>query len=324
MRVNSIDGHSNGRRKVPRYKRLLWLVIFLLLLLFPLLKPQGYYYRTLSMMFLWMGLSSAWNITSGFAGYIDFGAVAFFGIGNYATALLMTKGGLPFFLSVLISGMLSSMIAAFIGRYTMKLRGAYFGIATLAFAEAVKQIVLEFDRTFKVTLFEGSHGITLPIAHDDTFFYYTFLGILFLIVLTAFFIDRNKFGYALKAIKEAEASAELAGVNTRRYKVASYALSASLIGILGGVNAYWLTYISPIDVFNVIHTIHMIVMTLFGGIGTVFGPVLGASVISLANELIGARLLYTYLLMLGAILLVVVLFLPRGVIGLISLKRFNR
>ena len=307
-----------------RHKRLLWPLIFILLLLFPLLKPQGYYFRMFSMMFLWMGLSSAWNITSGFAGYIDFGAVAYFGIGNYATALLMTKAGLPFTLSVLISGILSSFIAMFIGRYTMRLRGAYFGIATLAFAEAVKQIVLEFDRTFKVTLFEGSHGITLPIAHDDRFFYYIFLGILFFIVLTAFLIDRNKFGYALKAIKEAEGSAELAGVNTRRYKVASYALSASLIGILGGVNAYWLTYISPLDVFSVIHTIHMIVMALFGGIGTVFGPVLGACVISLANELIGAKLLYTYLLMLGAILLVVVLFLPQGLIGLISLKRSRR
>jgi branched-chain amino acid transport system permease protein len=306
-----------------RAKHIVWLLVFILLLLFPLLKPQGYYFRTLSMMFLWMGLSSAWNITSGFTGYIDFGAVAYFGIGNYATALLMTKGGLPFFLSVLLGGMFSALIATFIGRYTMRLRGAYFGIATLAFAEAVKQIVLEFDRTFSVTVFEGSHGITLPIAHDEAFFYYTFLGMLFFIVLTAFLIDRNKFGYALKAIKEAEGSAELAGVNTRRYKVCSYALSASLIGILGGANAYWLTYISPLDVFSVIHTIHMIVMALFGGIGTVFGPVLGAAVISLANELIGAKLLYTYLIMLGAILLVVVLFLPRGVIGLMSAKRFR-
>jgi branched-chain amino acid transport system permease protein len=310
--------------KVNRYKHVIWLLIFTLFLLFPLLKPQGYYYRMLSMMFLWMGLSSAWNITSGFAGYMDFGAVAYFGIGNYATALFMTKGGLPFSLSVLISGMLSGFIAMFIGRYTMKLRGAYFGIATLAFAEAVKQIVLEFDRTFKITLFEGSHGITLPIAHDDRFFYYTFLVVLFFIVLAAFLIDRNKFGYALKAIKEAEDSAELAGIDTRRYKVCSYALSASMIGILGGVNAYWLTYISPLDVFSVIHTIHMIVMALFGGIGTVFGPVLGAGVVSLANELIGAKLLYTYLLILGAILLIVVLFFPRGVIGLISLKRSRR
>ncbi len=307
-----------------RGRSVIWLFIFSLLLLFPLLKPQGYYFRTLSMMFLWMGLSSAWNLTSGFVGYMDFGAVAYFGIGNYATALLMTKGGLPFFVSMLASGLVSGLIAMLIGRYTMKLRGAYFGIATLAFAEAAKQIVLEFDRTFKVTLFEGSHGITLPIVHDDRFFYYTFLIILFFIVLAAFLIDRNRFGYALKAIKEAEDSAELVGVDTRRYKVCSYALSASLIGILGGVNAYWLTYISPLDVFNVIHTIHMIVMALLGGIGTVFGPVLGACVISLANELVGARLLYTYLLLLGAILLVVVLFFPRGVIGLITPKRPGR
>jgi branched-chain amino acid transport system permease protein len=307
-----------------RAKHAVWLFAFILLLLLPLVEPRGYYYRTLSMIFLWMGLSSAWNITSGFTGYIDFGAVAYFGIGNYTTALLMTKGGLPFPLALVASGVLPAVIAVVIGRYTMKLRGAYFGIATLAFAEAAKQTVLEFDRTFKVTLFEGSHGITLPIAHDDSFFYYTFLGILFCIVSTALLIDTSKFGYALKAIKEAEDSAELAGVNTRRYKVCSYAISASLIGLLGGVNAYWLTYISPLDVFSVIHTIHMIIMALFGGIGTVLGPVVGAGVISLANELLGAKLLYTYLLMLGVILLIVVLFFPRGVVQLISLKRCRR
>jgi branched-chain amino acid transport system permease protein len=307
-----------------RPKAYIWLIIAALLALLPLFGLEGYYYRTLSMIFLWVGLASAWNLTSGFTGYIDFGAVGYFGIGTYATALLMTRGGVNYFVAVLAGAVISGLLALFIGRYTMKLRGAYFGIATLAFAEAVKQIVLESDRTFGITLFEGSHGITLPIAHDDPFFYYTFLGVLFLIVLCAFLIDRNKFGYALKAIKEAEDSAELAGVNTRRYKVCSYALSSCLIGILGGVNAYWLTYISPLDVFSVIHTIHMIVMALFGGIGTVFGSVLGACVISLANELIGAKLLYTYLLMLGVILLIVVLFFPRGVIWLISLKRFRR
>jgi len=219
---------------------------------------------------------------------------------------------------------MSGMIALFIGKHTMKLRGTYFGIATLAFAEAAGQIVLEFDRTFHVTIFEGSHGITLPIAHDETFFYYTFLIVAALIVFIAFLTDRNKFGYALKAIKEAENSAELAGIDTQRCKVSVYAVTGVMIGVLGGINAYWLTYISPLDVFSVTHTIHMIIMALFGGIGTVFGPVIGAVVLSLANETLGARLLYTYLLMLGVILVVVVIFLPGGFIGLLSFRRFRK
>ena len=307
-----------------RLKFWIWPVILLALLCLPLLSPEGYYYRTLCMIFLWIGLASAWNLTSGYTGYIDFGAVGYFGIGNYATALLMTRTGIPFFPSILVSGILSGFVALFIGRYTMKLRGAYFGIATLAFAEAAKQIVLEFDRTFNIRFFEGSHGITLPIAHDEVFFYYTFLIVVSLIVFLIFWISRSKFGYALKAIKEAESSAELAGINTRRYKVSVYALTALLIGLLGGMNAYWLTYISPLDVFSVLHTINMIIMALFGGTGTVFGPVVGAFVLSVANEVIGSRLLYTWLLMLGVILLVVVVFLPRGIIGSISLKRFKR
>jgi branched-chain amino acid transport system permease protein len=305
-------------------RKALFPAVLLVLLLLPALKLEGYYYRMLSTIFLWIGLASAWNLTSGFTGYIDFGSVGYFGIGNYATAILMTKAGMPFVPSIAASGILSGLVAQFIGRHTMKLRGAYFGIATLAFAEAASQIVMEFDRTFHITFFEGSHGITLPIAHEETFFYYTFLIVVSLIVLTVFFIDRNKFGYALKAIKEAEDSAELAGVNTRFYKVSVYAITAVMIGVLGGINAYWLTYISPLDVFSVIHTIHMIIMALFGGVGTVFGPVAGAVVLSLANEIIGAKLLYTYLLMLGIILLVVVIFLPRGFIGLLSLRRFKK
>jgi branched-chain amino acid transport system permease protein len=299
-------------------KAYLWLIVVALLALFPLVEAEGYYYRILSMIFLWIGLSSAWNLTSGFTGYIDFGSVGYFGIGNYATALLMTKGGINFFLAIIISGLMSGLIALLIGKYTMKLRGAYFGIATLAFAEAVKQIVFEFDRTFKTTLFEGSHGITLPIAPGESFFYYTFLATASIIVFLVYIINGHKFGYALKAIKEAEDSAELAGINTRRYKVLAYALTSSLIGVLGGINAYWLTYISPSDVFSVIHTIHMIIMTLFGGIGTVFGPVFGATLLSLANEVIGAKLLYTYLLILGIIIIVVIIFLPRGIVGSVS------
>ena len=304
-------------------KQALWIAVFVALLLGPAFRLEGYYYRTLSMIFLWIGLASAWNLTSGFTGYIDFGAVAYFGIGNYATALSMTKAGLPFFPALMISGLLAGLIALFIGNYTMKLRGAYFGIATLAFAEAAGQIVLEFDRTFHVTLFEGSSGITLPIAHDETFFYYTFLITAALVVFVVFLTDRNKFGYALKAIKEAETSAELAGVDTRRCKVSVYAVTGVMIGVLGGINAYWLTYISPLDVFSVTHTIHMIIMALFGGVGTVFGPVIGAVVLSLANEILGARLLYTYLLMLGVILVVVVIFLPGGFVGL-RFRRFRK
>ncbi|MDR2018509.1 MAG: branched-chain amino acid ABC transporter permease [Syntrophobacterales bacterium] len=305
-------------------KAYVWPAIAFLLALFPLLQLEGYYYRVLSMIFLWVGLASAWNLTSGFTGYIDFGAVGYFGIGNYATALLMARGGVDFFPAVFTGGILSGAIALFIGRYTMKLRGAYFGIATLAFAEAAKQIVLESDRTFKMTLFEGSHGITLPIAHGEPFFYYTFLATAFLIVLTVYIINGHKFGYALKAIKEAEDSAELAGIDTQRCKVLVYALTSAMIGVLGGINAYWLTYISPNDVFSVIHTIQMIVMALLGGTGTVFGPVLGATMLSIANEVIGARFLYTYLLILGFIILFIVIFLPRGITGLISLKRVRK
>ncbi len=294
------------------------------LVFIPLANWEGYYYRALTLMFLWVGLSSAWNITSGFSGYIDFGPVGYFGMGNYATALLMAKAGLPFFPSIGIGGAICGAMALLIGRYTMRLRGAYFGIATLAFAEAVRQIVLEFDATFNVSLFEGSHGVTLPIAHDLIFFYYTFLGGAATIVGASWLIHRSKFGYALRAIRESEIAAELSGVPTLRYKVSAYAVTGFFIGLLGGIHAYWLSYISPADVFNITHTIYMIIMALLGGMGTVSGPVLGAVLLSLANEVLAAEFLYTYFLLLGILLLAVIFFLPRGVGGLFFGNRMQR
>lgn len=286
--------------------------------LIPLADWEGYYYRALTLMFLWIGLASAWNITSGFCGYVDFGPAGYFGIGNYATALLMAKGGYPFPSALFVSGTICGAVALLIGRYTMQLRGAYFGIATLAFAEAVRQIVLEFDATFGVSFFEGSHGMTLPIAHDLLFFYYTFLGAAVVIVGVSWLIKRNKFGYALRAIRESEVAAELSGVPTLGYKVFAYAVTATFIGLLGGMNAYWLSYISPGDVFNISHTIYMIIMALLGGMGTVFGPVLGAVLLSIANEVLAAEFLYTYFLLLGFLLLAIILFLPGGIGGWFS------
>ena len=299
-------------------------VILILITLGLLIVPFGgfseYFIRLLGMIFLWIGKTGCWNIISGYTGYIDFGAVGYYGIGSYVTALLMSKGHIPFLVSILVSGLVSALIALPIGLPTLRLRGAYFGIATLAFAEAMKQIILEFDKTAGVNFFEGPHGITLPIGPKNEFFYCIGFGVMMAVIGIAYWIKRSKFGYALRAIHEAEQAAELSGVDTLRTKVKAYMISAFFLGLIGGIEAYWLTYITPHMVFDVLITIQMVVMSLLGGIGTVFGPVVGASFLTVIYELLHRDFPYTYTIIVGFIIVVVVLLMPKGIIGTLKEK----
>ncbi|HXX35139.1 MAG TPA: branched-chain amino acid ABC transporter permease [Thermodesulfobacteriota bacterium] len=291
------------------------------LLIVPFGGFSEYFIRLLAIIFLWIGKTGCWNIISGFTGYIDFGAVGYYGIGSYVTALLMSKGHAPFLISILVSGVVSALIALPVGLPTLRLRGAYFGIATLAFAEAMKQIILEFDKTVGVNFFEGPHGITLPIGPKNEFFYYIGFGVMIIVIGIAYWIRRSKLGYALRAIHEAEHAAELSGVDTLRTKVKAYMISAFFLGLIGGVETYWLTYITPHMVFDLLITIQMVVMSLLGGIGTVFGPVVGASFLTIIYELLHRDFPYTYTIIVGFIIVVVVLLMPKGIIGTLQTKR---
>jgi branched-chain amino acid transport system permease protein len=296
-------------------------ILFLVLPWFgPVAGVSEYVIRFLAIIFLWIGKTGSWNIVAGYTGYIDFGAVAYFGIGSYTTALLMTRADLPFLLSMLISGLLSAGIALPIGLPTLRLRGVYFGIATLAFAEAMKQIVLEFDRTAGVRFFEGPHGITLPIGPGNEFFYYAGFVIMMIVLGINSWIERSKFGYGLRAVRESELTAELCGVDTLASKMKAYAISAFFLGVIGSLEVYWLTYITPHMVFDVLITIQMVVMALLGGMGTVLGPAVGAAFLTIVYELLYKDFPYTYGIIVGVIVVVVVLLMPKGIVGTLKGK----
>jgi branched-chain amino acid transport system permease protein len=305
------------RRKLPTA---VLLAITVALLIAPYTGISGYLIRLLAIIFLWIGKAGCWNIVAGYTGYIDFGAVGYFGIGSYVTALLMTKAHVPFLLSVLLSGLISGLIAFPIGLPTLRLKGAYFGIATLAFAEAMKQIILEFDKTVGVHFFEGPHGITLPIGPGNEFFYYIGFVVMAAVIGITYWVRRSKFGYALRAIHEAEDAAELSGVDTLRGKIEAYMISASFLGIIGGIEAYWLTYITPHMVFDVLITIQIVVMALLGGIGTLFGPVIGAAFLTILYEMLHRDFPYTYDIIVGFVIVTVILLMPKGIVGTLKTK----
>ena len=299
---------------------LIAVAVVLVLLIVPNLGLTGYMVRLLAIIFLWVGKTGCWNIVAGYTGYIDFGAVGYFGIGSYVTALLMAKAQVPFLISILIGGIVSGLIAIPIGLPTLRLKGAYFGIATLAFAEAMKQIILEFDKTVGVNFFDGPHGITLPMGPGNLFFYYLGLVVMLAVVGITYWTERSKFGYGLRAIREAEHAAELSGVDTLKAKIEAYVLSAFFLGMIGGIEAYWLTYITPHMVFDVMITIQMVVMALLGGIGTLFGPVVGAAFLTIIYEVLHRDFQYTYAIIVGFIVVAVVLLMPKGIVGTLNMK----
>ncbi len=285
----------------------------------PLVWESEYLIRFFTLVILWIGMAGCWNIMCGYTGYVDFGPVVYFGIGSYATAVSMTKYGVSFFPAVGIAGIIAVLVALPMGLTTLRLRGAYFAIATFAFAETMKQVALEFDHLFGVSFFQGSHGITLPIGdHDNTFFFYTIFAVTLAVVLIHYHIEHSKFGLGLKAINEAEDAAELAGVNTTGVKLQAYMIMALFLGMLGGIEAYWITYITPADVFDVHKTVEMVIMTLLGGMGTFLGPVVGATFLKVVSEILGTTFVEEYLIMLGAIIIAIIIAMPRGIIGTIK------
>lgn len=268
---------------------------------------------------MWAGLACAWNIVGGYAGYISFGHSAFFGIGAYTTAILMQSDiGASFFVTLVPAIILSMAVAVAIGGPTMRLRGAYFAIATWAFAEMLLQAATVVDFT------GGTAGLSLPAYLNEFFFYYimlvaaaaSFIGVWLL-------IERSRFGFRIKALRDDEPAAESLGIRTNLVKVQSFALSAAITALFGSIYAYWTTYIDPYSVMGPEITDQMVVMVLLGGLGTVWGPALGAVLLWITNRYIWSTFGDTviYLPILGVIIALVVLFLPNGLISLVLGRR---
>ena len=269
---------------------------------------------------MWAGLAQSWNIIGGYTGYLSFGHGAFFGLGAYVTGLTMVHLGWPFGLGIVFSGILAALLAVIIGYPTLRLRGAYFAIATWAFGEMVRQFATIFDFT------GGAFGLQLPSYLNNPFFYYVMLLVTGLTYLTTYLLlERARFGYRLLAIREHEEAAEMVGVDTVSIKIQAFALSAFFPGVLGGINAYWVTYIHPDSVLGAQLTDFMVVMAFLGGIGSLWGPLLGAIVVQLVQ-----RVLWLvwgegtfYLVIIGAAICAVVLFIPNGLIGLLEGRVFS-
>ena len=273
----------------------------------------GYGVRSVQQIFMWIALAGSWNLISGLTGYVSFGHVAFFGAGAYAGAILVASAGWPWPLAALAGGAAAVVLAVVIGYPCLRLKGPYFAIAMLGLNEVLCALVSYFEG-----LTGGGNGLSLPTLDASVPIYYV-MGVLAVVVTAmSWLIVTSRFGLRLMTIREDEVAAEAMGIDTFHHKLAALLLSAVGPGVAGALMARDQGYIEPISVFPLAITVTMIVMALFGGKGTVFGPVLGAAALFVAQEIVWARYPYVHPLLFGAIIVGVVLLMPRGVLGLLQ------
>ena len=289
-------------------------VVLAALVLYPFV-GTGYGVRAMLQIFMWIALAGSWNLISGLTGYVSFGHVAFFGAGAYTGAILVASAGWSWPVAALAGGIAAALLALLIGYPCLRLKGPYFAIAMLGLNEVLRALVSYFEG-----LTGGGNGLSLPTLDATRAIYYV-MGVLAVAVTAmAWLIVTSRFGLRLMTIREDEVAAEAMGIDTFHHKLAAFLLSAVGPGIAGALTARDQGYIEPLSVFPLAITVTMIVMVLFGGKGTVWGPVLGAAALFVIQEIVWARYPYVHPLLFGAIIVAVVLLMPRGVLGLLQLK----
>jgi branched-chain amino acid transport system permease protein len=255
-------------------------------------------------------LSAAWNLFSGFSGYINFGFVAFVGIGMYASVIAIVDLKFALVPAYLLGGLASAVFAAVLGYPILKIRGAYFSIAMLAIAEAMRVLVsTEYFEPFT----RGGRGLAVLAGSLDQQ-YFTMLGVTVTVLLTSVVLARSRFGLSLIAVREDEAAAEGLGVNTVLVKVVAFIVSAFFAGVAGGIHATFVHYIDPNSAFDIKYTIMPIIMVIFGGLGTVLGPVIGGVVLEVISDFSWLYLGRMNVTIFGLILVALILWVPEGLI----------
>jgi branched-chain amino acid transport system permease protein len=260
---------------------------------------------------LYIILTVSWVIFSGTTGYISLATAAFYGVGIYAAAVF--GGKMPLIFVVFIGGIASFIIALIVGAITLRLKGIYFAMFTFGLVLLVKELIyyLEVDIHHLVGRF--------VVLESNNTIYYCLLGIFVVTIIVTYLIRRSKYGLAMQSIGENEEAAAHSGVNVTMVKVLTYAVSAIFMGAAGVIMATKVTYIDPDVAFNPMMSFTPVLMAIFGGMGNLYGPVLGAVLFAYIQEVLTTgNLKQYYMLIFGVLLICAIVFMPNGLIGLIQ------
>ncbi len=308
----------NQIRKLPFIIQPLQFISFVLVgILFPILVPDVNFSILISLL-LFIGWATAWDILGGWTGQTSLGHAAFVGIGAYSLAVLTQRYSFDAISAMQLGVLLAGILALIWGSLTFKLRGPYFTLSTIAIAEILRLVAIN-----ERWLTGGGEGIfifSLPEPFGLDLFdrqvqYYIALGYATTLIGLVMWFVHNRFGYRMQAVRENEESAQAAGINPNSIKIQAFILSASLTAIGGAIYALFLSSLEPHDIFFLPLSVQIALTAIIGGRGTIWGPALGATLLILSAEFFRNVFAEANLLIYGVLILVVILFMPRGIVG---------
>jgi branched-chain amino acid transport system permease protein len=292
-------------------KLVLALLVVIALAIYPLVVTNHFFLHLSIMALMYALLGMSWNLLGGYTGQISFGHAAFFGTGAYTSTILLLRFGISPWLGMLVGALLAVLLSLPLGWLTFRLRGPYFALATLAFAEVVRVIVYNWD-----SLTGGGDGLNiLADLGGIVRFYYIILALTVVGALVMRGCVRSRWGYFLNAIREDEDAAEALGVPATRMKLTALVISAFFVALAGSFFASYQLYINPDLVYESQISIQMIVVTIVGGIGTLEGPVVGALVIVPLSEYFRGLSPVANPLIYGLFIVIFMMFLPEGIVS---------
>ena len=259
---------------------------------------------------LWITMASAFNVASGFSGYMPFGYVAFYGVGAFTTAILVKKLGVPVLAALPFSGV-AGLVLALLFAPTLRLSGIYFAIVSLALAGICRIVIANMPE--EIT--GGSFGLQLGSRAEPLLSFYVMLGVMLLALGSILWLSRSRLGKALRAVRDDAEAADMMGVNVPRVRLYGWLVAALFPALCGGIEAWYTNVVDTETAFNTLITAKTVIYAVAGGLGTVTGPIVGAFAMVWLDDLIWRQFPLINLLILGVATVLLVLFLPRGIVG---------
>jgi branched-chain amino acid transport system permease protein len=278
-----------------------------------------YYFFAAYVILQYIVLATAWNILGGYTGYVNFGTAGFFALGAYTTVVLIKTVQAPLLLMLVCGGVVAGLLGLGIGYLTLRLKGVYFSIATLALAVVLQTLVMNWDYVGGATGYYAIRPRTVPLFTDYVEFLYTVMVVLAIVaVAVAWTIEHSWIGRGLAAIRDSEEAAECMGVPTLQLKLFATTVSGMLIGMAGAPFPYYVTYVEPTSAFNLDYAVNSLAMPMIGGTMTWAGPVIGAILLGTAQQVATVTISSALnLLIVGVVLVTFVILAPDGIVGLV-------
>lgn len=296
-------------------------------ILAPILISSKFQLDVLTLIFFTAYIGQSWNILGGYAGQFSFGGVMFFGTGAYTSSILLTSFGVPPIIGIFAAIFMGALLGLIVGYLSFRsgLRGSYFALITLAFAELLRVLANSVEFTgggvgLFLTYAPGLHNLQF---NSPTGFYYFSLVLLIISLAIAIWLERSRFGAQLVAIRENEDAAEALGINTLKCKIYAIMIMGGMGGAAGTFYAQKYLYIDPPISYSIALSVEMLLVTIVGGMGTVFGPLVGSLFLHTVNEF-ARHFIDTpgvSLIVYGFILILIISFLPNGLVGLFRKTR---